>query len=349
MDDMPAFSPGDKSNSRHQLTGVERVAVLLLSIDSSRAARLLKRFDSVELRQITRAVAHLGEVQGPAMEALIEEFLGGFSDTVGLRGGAERAKTLVTDAFSPDQAAEVLSDAFGAGEADLWREVAALSEKVVAQYLSGEHLQIVIYVLSKLDPAYVSRIVPLLPREVRNAALAKMISPVTLAQGPAGLIEEALREDLLKSPSSASTEAECARVANIINNLASPDFETVLSEVKEAYPNEARLISKMIFSFEDMVRLSKRALTIVLDKVPTDLVVLALRGTDGEFRSAVLCTMASRSRRLVENELNAPAAASSRDIAKARKDIVALVLSLAQSNEIELPSSDEPDMASESQ
>jgi len=346
---MPSLFAEEKSTAQNQLTGVEQVAALLLSIDSFRAARLLKRFDPAELRQVTRAIAHLGEVQGAAVQALLEEFLAGFSDTIGLQGGAEKAKTLLTDAFSPDQAAEVLFDAFGTGGGDLWRELASVPAKVVAQYLEDEHLQIVVYVLSRLDPAYVSKIVPLLSRDVRNEALAKMISPIALAQGPARLIEEALREDLLESASAASTEAECARVASIINGLESSDFEKVLNDVKEAYPDEARLISRLIFSFEDLPRLSNRALTIVFDKVPTDLVVLALRGTSPDFRSAVLATMASRSRRLVENELNGPATATPRDVAKARKDIVALVLSLAHSNEIELPSSEDPDLAAESQ
>lgn len=349
MDEMPSLFAEDKPASRNQLTGAQQVAALLLSIDSSRAARLLKRFDSAELRQVTRAIANLGEVHGAAVEALIEEFLTGFSETISLQGGAERAKTLLTDAFPQNQAAEVLSDAFGGGGGELWRAVAGLPEKIVAQYLEGEHLQIVVYVLSRLDGAYASKVVPLLPRDIRSEALAKMISPVALAQGPARLIEQALREDLLESASNASTEAECAKVASIINGLESSDFEKVLSDVREAYPLEARLISRMIFSFDDLPRLSKRSLTIVLDKVPTDLVVLALRGTDAEFRNAVLSTMASRSRRLVENELNSPAVATPRDIARARKDIVALVLSLAQSNEIELPSSDDPDLGFELQ
>lgn len=330
----------DQSSAQGRLSGAEQVAALLLSIDASRAARLLKRFDTAELRQIARALAYLGEVRGGAVEALMEEFFTSFAATINLQGGSEKAKKLLAEAFPPDQVAEVLSDAFGTAGADLWRAIAGLPEKAVVQYLENEHPQIAVYVLSKLDAAFVSKIVPLLPRDMRNEALAKMISPVLLPEGATRVIEDALREDLLGSASNGATGAECARVANIINGLESSEFEKVLSDVRRAYPEEARLISRMIFSFDDLPRLSRRALTIVFDKLPTDLVVLALRGTDAEFRNAVLSTMASRSRRLVENELNSPASAPPRDIAKARKDVIALVLSLAQRDEIELPSPD---------
>lgn len=344
MHHMPSIFLEAKSGSQNQLSGAQQAAALLLSIDSSAAARLLKRLDPDELRQVIRAVVSLSQVQGPVVGALAERFLETFSDSTNLQGGAERAKNLLAGAFAPNEVDEVLSDAIGTVKADLWPALAGLPEQVVAKFLEAEHPQVVTYVLSKLEALYVSRLVPLLPREMRNEALAKMISPVALPEGPARIIETALRENLLQSKSSAAMPgSECARVAGIINSLDTSDFERVLNDVKEAYPEEAKLISRMIFAFEDMPRLSRQALTILLDKVPTDLVVLALRGTDRKFRETVLSTMASRARRLIENELNDPSATPPRDIAKARKDMVALVISLAQRGEIELPSSEGSD------
>ena len=103
-----------------------------------------------------------------------------------------------------------------------------------------------------------------------------------------------------------------------------------------ARPNEAKLVMKMLFSFDDLPRLSLRARATLFDKLPTEVVVLALRGTDAEFRDVVLSAMASRSRRLVEAELATPFTPLPRDIAKARQQIVDLVLKMAQSNEIEI-------------
>ena len=97
------------------------------------------------------------------------------------------------------------------------------------------------------------------------------------------------------------------------------------------------MVMKMLFSFDDLPRLSQRARAVLFDKLPTETVVMALRGADAEFRDAVLSAMASRSKRLVESELATPMLASPRDIAKARKQITDLVLKMAQRNEIEIP------------
>ena len=93
----------------------------------------------------------------------------------------------------------------------------------------------------------------------------------------------------------------------------------------------------MLFSFNDLPRLSQRARALLFDKLSTEVVVLALRSTEADFREPVLSAMASRSRRLVESELANPSSAPAAEIEKARRQIVKLVLVMAQRGEIELP------------
>jgi flagellar motor switch protein FliG len=68
--------------------------------------------------------------------------------------------------------------------------------------------------------------------------------------------------------------------------------------------------------------------------------VSALRGTDAEFREAALSAMAARSRRLVEGELGAPSNTPPAEIGKARREVVKIVLAMAQKGELELPSNE---------
>jgi len=105
-------------------------------------------------------------------------------------------------------------------------------------------------------------------------------------------------------------------------------------------PQDARVVRTMLFSFADLPRLTQRARALLFDKVATEVVVQALRGTDVEFREPVLSAMASRSRRLVESELTNPSSSPPTETTKARKEIVNLVLAMSRRGEIELPSGD---------
>jgi flagellar motor switch protein FliG len=323
------------------MTGAEQAAALLLSIEPSQAAKVLRRFDQEELRLLARALTGLGEVDNSALESLFEKFFARFSAGAALRGGAGQARMLLGEAFPSEQVAEVLSEAFGGDPKSVWRAIASLPEQRVAEYLAGEHPQVASYILSKLDVSFVGKVIQSLPRELRNETLSRMVSPAEIPEPAARLIEETLREDLIEGAARSTSGSECAKVANIINSLEPQNFGDIVSEIGKEHPTEAKIIRKMLFSFDDLARLSRRALAIIFDKAPTDLVVLALRGTDPAFREVVLSTLASRARRLVESELNSASLAPPRDIARARKDIVSLVLSLAQRGEIEIAPADE--------
>ena len=127
------------------------------------------------------------------------------------------------------------------------------------------------------------------------------------------------------------------RIAEIINNLEPLDARDVMQSLVAARPKEARMVMKMLFSFDDLPRLSQRARATLFDKLQTEVVVLALRGTDAEFRDVGAfrdgLALAPPGR---ERTRDADATRSPRDIAKARKQIVDLVLKMAQRNEIEI-------------
>jgi flagellar motor switch protein FliG len=98
-----------------------------------------------------------------------------------------------------------------------------------------------------------------------------------------------------------------------------------------------------MFTFDDIIKLNPRGRLILFDKIPTELIVLALKGTDSAFRDAILGSLATRARRIVGSELANGGPASQRDVMKARRTIADTALELASSGEIELNSSEEED------
>ena len=172
-----------------------------------------------------------------------------------------------------------------------------------------------------------------------------MISRPSVSEEAQRVIEDAVRRDLAILAGRASGLDNHTRIAEIINSLEPLEAREVMQSLVAARPKEARIVMKMLFSFDDLPRLSQRARATLFDKLATEVVVLALRGTDAEFRDVVLSAMASRARRLVEGELATPFTPLPRDIAKARKQIVDLVLKMAQRNEIEIAPPDSVEAA----
>ena len=152
----------------------------------------------------------------------------------------------------------------------------------------------------------------------------------------ARLIEEAVEAALKQAPGSGGATGGQSRLAGIINSLDPEEAADAMRALEQAHPKDAAIVRTMLFSFSDLPRLSERARALLFDRASIDIVVMALRGTDADFRDTVLSSMPSRGRRLVEGELNSGAFAPPQDIAKARKAIADIVLGMAGRNEIEL-------------
>ena len=100
----------------------------------------------------------------------------------------------------------------------------------------------------------------------------------------------------------------------------------------------------MLFTFEDLATLSQATRTTILDQVPTERLVLALKGTDATFQAAILSALTARSKRMVEAELQGGTMPPAREIAEARRSIVDTVLKMAAKGGIELrPPDDDVD------
>jgi flagellar motor switch protein FliG len=329
---MPEAIGGERA-----LTGPERAAALLLMMGRPPAARLLKQFDQPDLQAVARAAAGLGAISAATLDRLVDEFAADFSGGADLIGDASQVKSLLADALPPEQIADIFrSEPAARDEVDVWRALAESPEAAVIALLMAERPTTATYILSKLDSSVATKVVAALPRDRRNAALCGLVAPLGVTPLAARLIEEAVGSALKQAPKAAADVAGRSRLAGIINGLDPPEAEDAMRVLEQARPKDAAIVKTMLFSFNDLPRLSERARALLFDRASIDIVVMALRGTDADFRDTVLSSMPSRGRRLVEGELSSGASAPPRDIAKARKAIAEIVLGMASRNEIEL-------------
>jgi flagellar motor switch protein FliG len=322
------------------LTGAEKVAVLLLALGKPRAARLLKRFDPDELKVLTQLAGDLHPIGASDLEGLVEEFAQKFSSGVNFVGTEKEVKSLLSDVMGEDQLAGVMAEEPepAAEPAErVWDKADEVKGDVLRAYLEKEHPQTAAMILSRLDSELAAKILGSAAPQLRNTLLIRMVGIKRVADDAALAVERTFAEDLL----SKSHNAAHAGIADILNRLEKVQSEDMLKSLAEVRPDDARTLKAMLFSFVELARLPERARTLLLDQVPIDRLVMALRGTDPAFQATILSSLAARSRRMVEAELQGGGSAPERDVAAARRAIVDIVLKMMAKGEIVMPASDE--------
>jgi len=307
------------------------------------ASRLLRQFDTDELKQITRSIAQLGTVPIPTLEALVEEFACQFANGVDLLGSPDEVQQMLDGVLPPEQIADVMSDVTGNSNHAMWERLSNVPEAVFASFLVNEHPQTAAFIVSKISPACAAKVIGQLPRELRNEIMRRMLSIGPVTEAAVRIIQGQLQEDLLSNVSRHVGSDQNARMADIINKLDRNHMEEVMQSLAAARPKTADVLRKLMFTFDDIVKLQPKARSVLFDKIPTELVVLALKGTDAAFRDSILSSLATRARRIVDSELASGGPALQRDVLKARRTIADTALELASGGEIELNSSEDED------
>jgi flagellar motor switch protein FliG len=324
------------------MSGAEKVAVLLLALGKPRAAKLLKRFDPEDLKVLTQLAGDLAPIGASDLESLVEEFAQKFSSGITFVGTEREVKNLLSDVMGEDQLAGVMSDEQEeAGEAPerVWDKISRIKVETLRAYLGNEHPQTAAMVLSRIDAGIAAKVIASFPAQQRNTLLIRMLGIKKVADDAARAVEAAIAEDLLAKSSSGSH----AGIADILNRLDKAQSDELLKTLAEVRPDDAKTLKGMLFTFVELVNLPVKARTQLLDQVPIERLVAALKGTDAAFQAAILSSLAARSRRMVEAELQGGGAATEREVAEARRAIVDTVLKMMANGEIEMPAPDAVD------
>jgi flagellar motor switch protein FliG len=324
------------------LNGPEKVAALLLSVDKFVAQRVLKHFDQSELRQITKFAAGLGSISASTIEPLIEDFMDRLSSgSSDIRATPGEAEQLLTGVIPPEQIAEIMSDVLGSPNSLVWERLAEAPEASFSTYVSKEHPQTVALILSKVNSTCAAKTLGALPAAFRDSVLRRMLSSRPVSDETLRLVEGVLQQDILMNAEVAAAASKSAKLAAIINKMERDQAEGVLRSLAETNPTEAQALKELLFTFEDIVKLNIRARMILFDTVPSDRVVMALRGAEPAIQEFVLSALSSRMRRMVESELAAGSAPPKRDVMAARRAIAETVLRLAEQGKIDISDSAE--------
>lgn len=323
------------------LDGAERVAALLLALERETSQRILKHFDHEELRRIARLAASLGAVPPSTLENIYNDLIDEISNgAIDLVGDANKAESLLSGVMPEEAVADIMSDLRGSSNQFFWRRVGDLPDKTLATFLSEEHPQTIAVILGKLDSGFAAKVLALLPGSVRSVVMRRMLVSKPVGDTVLRVLERALQESLFAASGGPSSSETNARVAGIINQLERDQIEEILYGITESEPLIAAQLKSLLFSFEDIVKLSQRARSILFDQLATERVILALRGTDSAIRDCVLPCLSNRTRRMVEAELSSNANPPKREIVAAQRQIAETVLRLADQGVIEINTAD---------
>jgi flagellar motor switch protein FliG len=312
-----------------------KAAIILLALGGSFGSRLLKEFDPGEIRKFATSAASLDEIDSTFLSNLVEEFSTEMNKPVLLCGGDQQTRNFLAEALPADQVNKILG-AEDVPFVTIWPNFTTGSENTLVPYLLDEHPQTITYILTKLDLDLSAKIVSMLPRELRDSVTRRLLKMQFVEAEPNKLVQICLQTDLLTQADTGLEKEGRARMATLLNKMDKDQVEMILEGLKAARPSEAAALKKLLFSFEDIIKLDQKYRLILFDKVQTEQVMIALRGAEAELKEIILSSLGARARRMIEAELNGAEGDVTKEVAAARRAIAETALRLASNGEISI-------------
>ena len=95
------------------LTGQQKAAILMLSMDEDRSSAIFSMMDDEEIKELSVTMASLGKVNSNVIEELINEFNEKISDTGNLVGTYESTERLLAKALDKDRVSVIMEEIRG--------------------------------------------------------------------------------------------------------------------------------------------------------------------------------------------------------------------------------------------
>lgn len=314
------------------LTGTQKVAVVLMNMDPTRASEVMKQFNDAEAEEIAAEIIRLRRVDAGLAERTIVEFhelttRGGRNS----RGGKDFASSLLEASFGSERAAGVMSRVTSSMAGRAFEFLDSAEPGQLVTLLDGELPQTIALVLAHLRPEHAFPVLAGLGDAVRT--------DVAQAIGTMGSASpEALRivADILKVRASAVVTARetvdvvggVQPLVEIINRADVSTERTLLEGLEQLDPTLAEEVKSRMLTFADIVKFDRKDVQQVLRGIDASVLAVAMKGSPEAVVTVIRANISDRLREILEEEIQALGKVRVKQVEEARAEIVRAIRDL---------------------
>ncbi len=320
------------------INGVQRAAVLLLSLGEADAAEVLKHMDPKEVQKIGIAMATMSGISRDQVEKVMDEFNNELGSKTSLGVGADDyIRNVLVQALGADKAGGLIDRILLGRNTTGLDTLKWMDPRAVADLVRNEHPQIIAIVMAHLDSDQAAEALKLLPERVRADVLMRIATLDGIPPNALNELNEIMERQFSGNQGLKSSNVGGVKVAaNILNFMDSGQDQGVLAAIGKIDAELSTRIQDLMFVFDNLVELEDRALQTLLREVSGDRLGLALRGADIKVREKITKNMSQRAAEILLEDMEARGPVRLADVEGAQKEILTIVRRLADEGVISL-------------
>ena len=319
-----------------ELDGLQKAAVLLITLGPEKAANIFKHLKEEEIEQLTLEIANTRSVSPSQKEEVLNEFYEVcLAQQYIAEGGIGYAKDLLQKALGEEKAKDVLGKLTASLQVRPFEFIRKTDASQILNFIQDEHPQTIALILSYLSPSQAAGIVGSLPPD-KQTDVAKRIA--TMDRTSPDVIKEV--EDILEQKLASLVSQDYTIVGGvdsvvaILNTVDRGTEKHIMENLEIEEPELADEIRKKMFVFEDILMLDDRSIQRVLRDVENNELAVALKNATEDVRNAIFSNLSTRLADMIREDMEYMGPVRVKDVEEAQQKIVNIIRKLEDSAEI---------------
>jgi flagellar motor switch protein FliG len=322
------------------LSGVQKAAVLLLSMGKEKSAAVLRALPEAEVEALMAEITRLGSVDSTIVDVVMQEFHElAMARKYITEGGVDFARGLLEESLGTQKAHAILDKlAVSVTEAP-FEFLRRADPRQILTYLQEEHPQTISLVLAHMAPEQAAMILSALPEEMQSDIALRIATMDRTSPEVVRQVEQVLERKLSSVLAAQDVNEAAGGVQALVDLLSRSDRATeklILSELEKRDAELADQVRSQMFVFEDIVSLDDRSVQLVLRDVDVKELAVALKGVRSDVRDKILKNMSERAAANLSEEVELLGPTRMKAVNDAQAAVVKVIRQLEESGQLVL-------------
>ena len=359
------------------LTGPEKAAILIAGLGVDVSADILTSLSDAEVEEVVLALSKLQSVGAELRDSVFQEAfelshaggslaqgsMGFIRQLIGrLRSRSEGSAVAdrmvsaldqwrrgIRGEQEPDEVVDpalVEAEQLAQAEAEVATGIVTLQqldtanaadEAEVAAYLKDEHPQAVALVIALMEKKKAGAVMGFLPPTMLGDVSVRIASMSAISPSVAANIGKALDKEFAGAGDKKEKIGGPEFLVALLQGIDRAAEKLILEGLESSKPELAEAVKAQLFTFEDVRKLTDKAIQRIMRDVNKADLVVALKSSSADLQSKIWKNMSSRAAQMMQEELQFMPPTKLTTIYEAQRKVIDLVRELEAKQELSIP------------
>ncbi|MDH0291561.1 flagellar motor switch protein FliG [Pseudomonas sp. GD04087] len=318
------------------VSSLEQAAILMLSMGDEASAGILRNFSREEIVSISQAMARLSNVKQNTVSDVIGRFFDDYKLQSSIKGASRSYLAgMLGKALGSDITRNLLDSIYGEEIRAKMARMEWIDPKQFAALIAKEHAQMQAVFLAFLPPGMATDVLEAMPPERQDELLFRIANLSEVNSDVIAELEQLIDRSLRVLSTQGSQVRGVKQAADIMNRFKG-DRNQMFELLRAHNDSLVGRIEDEMYDFFILSRQNQEVLQTLLEVIPLDEWVVALKGAEPELVRAIQGAMPKRQAQQMEsiNRRQGPVPLSR--VEQVRKEIMGVVRELAAEGDLQV-------------